>query len=105
MLDELAHPIDTVAHSLLVKLNTKVGQVNNGDSVSNTRVVYIHAHVGHVRTERIFSLFKRDVYPAGLSVEDGIVEHGKGETGFHCTRRTSDNADVALGDTALHFFI
>ena len=85
LLDQLPHPIDSVGHSLFVKLDAQVSEVDNGDSIANSRVIHVHAHVGHVRTKGVFPLLKGYVNPACFAVEDGIVKHRKCEAGLHCS--------------------
>ena len=48
LLDELPHPVHSVAHALFVELDTQVGQIDDGNSVSDAGVIDVHAHVGHV---------------------------------------------------------
>jgi hypothetical protein len=105
LLDQLAHPVHSVAHALLVKLDTEVREVDDGDSVANTWVINVHAHVRHVRAKGILALFKRDVNAACFTIENRVVQHGKREAGFHSTRSTRNDADVALRNASLHFFI
>ena len=103
--DELAHPIHTVAHALLVELNTKVGKVDDGDPVAHSGVFDVHAHVGHVGAQGILSLLEGHVDARGLSVQHGVVEHGKGQAGFHGTAGTRHDGNVTVWDATLDVLI
>ena len=59
--DQLAHPIDAIAHALFVELHTQVGEVNDGNAVAHARVFHVHAHVGHVRAQGFLPLLQGHV--------------------------------------------